>query len=71
MTYASWHVQNGTPLYALQELGGWESVEMVQRYAHQNPTHLAEYSDALSNQILFARHLNPMAQLRHNKEIWK
>ena len=47
-TWASWHVQNGTPLYALQELGGWESVEMVQRYAHQNPSHLAEYADALS-----------------------
>ena len=24
-TWASWHVQNGTPLFALQELGGWES----------------------------------------------
>ena len=28
-TWASWHVQNGTPLFALQELGGWESAEMV------------------------------------------
>ena len=33
-TWASWHVQNGTPLFALQELGGWESAEMVRRYAH-------------------------------------
>lgn len=24
-TWASWHVQNGTPLNVLQELGGWES----------------------------------------------
>ena len=24
-TWASWHVQNGTPLNALQELGGWAS----------------------------------------------
>ena len=24
-TWASWHVQNGTPLFALQEMGGWES----------------------------------------------
>jgi hypothetical protein len=24
-SWASWHVQNGTPLFALQELGGWES----------------------------------------------
>lgn len=33
-TWASWHVQAGTPLHALQELGGWESPEMVRRYAH-------------------------------------
>ena len=30
-TWASWHVQNGTPLFALQELGDWESPEMVRR----------------------------------------
>jgi integrase len=28
-TWASWHVQNGTPLHALQELGGWESPQMA------------------------------------------
>jgi len=28
-TWASWHVQNGTPLFALQELGGWASTGMV------------------------------------------
>lgn len=27
-------MQNGTPLYVVQELGGWSSVQMVQRYAH-------------------------------------
>jgi hypothetical protein len=27
-------VQNGTPLFALQELGGWELAEMVRRYEH-------------------------------------
>jgi hypothetical protein len=34
-------VQAGTPLYELQELGGWESAEMVRRYAHLAPEHLA------------------------------
>jgi integrase len=43
-TWASWHVQAGTPLYALQELGGWQSVEMVRRYAHLAPEHLAEHA---------------------------
>lgn len=31
---ASWHVQNGTSVQELMELGGWSSYEMVPRYAH-------------------------------------
>ena len=46
-TWASWHVQNGTPLFALQELGGWESAEMVRRYAHLAADHLAPYAERL------------------------
>jgi len=46
-TWASWHVQNGMPLHALQELGGWESSEMVRRYAHFSAEHLAPYADRL------------------------
>ncbi|WP_407656499.1 tyrosine-type recombinase/integrase [Methyloglobulus morosus] len=46
-TWASWHVQNGTPLHALQSLGGWHSAEMVQRYAHLSGEHLAGYVDKL------------------------
>jgi len=46
-TWASWHVQNGTPLFALQELGGWESPEMVRRYAHLAADHLAPYAERL------------------------
>ena len=40
-TWASWHVQNGTPIHVLQELGGWSDVRMVQRYAHLAPEHLS------------------------------
>ena len=47
-TWASWHVQGGTPLFALQELGGWESTEMVRRYAHLSADHLAPWADRLS-----------------------
>lgn len=46
-TWASWHVQSGTPLFALQELGGWESPEMVRRYAHLAAEHLSPYADQL------------------------
>ena len=46
-TWASWHVQTGTPLFALQELGGWESSEMVRRYAHLAADHLAPYAEGL------------------------
>jgi integrase len=47
-TWASWHVQSGTPLFALQEMGGWESPEMVRRYAHLAADHLAPYAERLS-----------------------
>ncbi len=33
-TWASWHVQNRTTLAELQMLGGWQTIEMVMRYAH-------------------------------------
>ena len=46
-TWASWHVQQGTPLFALQELGGWESAEMVRRYAHLAADHLAPFAERL------------------------
>ncbi len=39
-TWASWHVQNGTSLQELMELGGWKSFEMVLRYAHLAPEKL-------------------------------
>ncbi|HEC73011.1 MAG TPA: site-specific integrase, partial [Methylophaga aminisulfidivorans] len=30
-TWASWHIQNGTPIHILQEMGGWSDIKMVQR----------------------------------------
>lgn len=47
-TWASWHVQNGTPIHVLQELGGWSDIRMVQRYAHLAPKHLACYAGNIS-----------------------
>lgn len=47
-TWASWHVQMGTPLHVLQELGGWETAAMVRRYAHLTSEHLAPYVERFS-----------------------
>lgn len=43
-TWASWHVQAGTPLLVLQQMGGWASLDMVQRYAHLSADHVAQYA---------------------------
>ena len=43
-TWASWLVQAGVPISVLQEMGGWESIEMVRRYAHLAPNHLTEHA---------------------------
>src|SRR5690606_13399729 len=47
-TWASWHVQAGTPLMVLKELGGWETLEMVQRYAHLATSHLAHHANVVT-----------------------
>lgn len=44
-TWASWHVQAGTPLYTLKNLGGWETLEMVNKYAHLNAEHMLEFAN--------------------------
>lgn len=48
-TWASWLVQNGTPLYDLQEMGGWKSSEMVRRYAHLAPAQMARHAEVVGN----------------------
>lgn len=47
-TWASWHIQNGTPLHVLKELGGWSDLTMVMRYAHLSSEHLNGYANSLS-----------------------
>ena len=39
-TLASPLVMAGVDLCTVQELGGWKSLKMVQRYAHLDPSHL-------------------------------
>lgn len=47
-TWASWHVQAGTPLHVLQELGGWSTYAMVQKYAHLSAEHLASHAESVT-----------------------
>lgn len=47
-TWASWHAQAGTPLFVLKELGGWQTLEMVKRYAHLSTEHLSQYANQVT-----------------------
>jgi integrase len=50
-TWASWLVQNGTPIYDLQEMGGWKSGEMVRRYAHLGPAHMSRHAEKVGHML--------------------
>jgi integrase len=48
-TWASWLTQNGVPLNVIQEMGAWESAEMVRRYAHLAPEQFAQHARVLDD----------------------
>ncbi len=50
-TWASWLVQRRVPLFVLQELGGWQSAEMVRRYAHLSPSVNARYAAEIDQEF--------------------
>lgn len=52
-TWASWHVQSGTSLQELQQLGGWANFETVLRYAHLSSHHLQK----AANRIVEVEHV--------------
>jgi len=54
-TWASWHVQGGTNLYTLKQLGGWEDINMVMRYAHLAPENLAAAQKMLESRAGFGQ----------------
>lgn len=68
-TWASWHVQQGTPLHVLQELGGWSEYDMVRRYAHLSVEHLAKYADGLTSESTFSTDLAQSAEEEKRKRI--
>lgn len=56
-TWASWHVQSGTSLQELQQLGGWSSFDMVLRYAHLSSNHLKEAAEKIVTNSLHLDYL--------------
>ena len=58
-TWASVLIQNGVPIHELQEMGGWHSINMVQRYAHLSPCKLAE------NAKIIDQFVEPVTILSH------
>ena len=53
-TWASWLVQNGVSLYELKEMGGWQSLEMVQKYAHLDNDHLHAHATKIDSLMQIA-----------------
>lgn len=51
-TWASWLVQRGVPLYAVQEMGGWKTASMVRRYAHLAPAVNLKYAQAIDGDLV-------------------
>lgn len=51
-TWATWQRQAGTPTHELQQLGGWKTGAMVERYAHLAPDHLADAARRLDRVLL-------------------
>ena len=48
-TFCSWHRMLGTPTHELQQLGGWKTSVMVERYAHLAPDHLSNSAARLNS----------------------
>jgi hypothetical protein len=49
----------GVDLRTIQELGGWRTLSMVQRYAHVAESHKAEALELLAIPLRFSLHSAP------------
>ena len=52
-SFASWHIMAGTDKKTLQELAGWTSPAMLERYVHLSADHLADASERLSGKLRY------------------
>jgi integrase len=51
--WATKHIEAGTDLLALKELGGWKTLEMVQRYAHPSDDYLSQQAKNIDSRTHF------------------
>jgi integrase len=56
-TWASWLTQGGVPLNIIQEMGAWESTEMVKRYAHLAPEQFKKHAGVVDKLLLTGTNL--------------
>ena len=52
-SFASWHIMAGTDQKTLQELCGWASPKMLERYVHLSVDHLADASERLVGKVRY------------------
>jgi integrase len=50
-TFASWHIRAGTDIKELMEVGGWSSLNSMQRYVHMNNEHRTKVADRISGMV--------------------
>ncbi|WP_336792805.1 site-specific integrase [Pantoea anthophila] len=48
-TWASWLIMSGVPISVLQEMGGWQTIDMVRRYAHFSSGHLSQHAKLIDD----------------------
>jgi site-specific recombinase XerC len=70
-TFASRLVVAGVDLRTVQELGGWRTLSMVQRYAHLAPDHLAAAVEKIVPTSAEVGVGASAVQLRENFESWQ
>ncbi len=56
-----------TEALTLQEMGGWESIEMVRRYAHLAPNHLTEHARQID--AIFTSDVPNMSHTGNDEEV--
>lgn len=58
-TWASWLIMAGVPISVLQEMGGWQTIDMVRRYAHFSSGHLSQHASLIDD--IFKQNVSNMS----------